>query len=344
MAWMRRAVVSCVVGYSLCFMLWRLLVASPLYAQWWQLQISELVGLWVLAPVPFFFITGIFFRSRWLWLALIVPLLWFGYEYGGLFLPDFSTRAWARGEETTLRLMTLNTWKKHDWQGDLEAALGEWQPDLIALQEVSPRLLPDLAKLSEEWPYQIHANIRVLTTVALLSKVPILAYDADNLWEGCHCMQVLLDWHGRPVRVIVVHIRAPSLGVFNVRGRPLRLQHFDTVAQTKSYAVLLSLIEASSEPVIVLGDFNTTERQAGYRAMYAAGMQDAHASVGWGPGFTYPAPHSRFSWLPLPVIRIDHIFYDEDWRAMQTWTMPMMGSDHQALVADLQWVGGHGVP
>ena len=336
---MRRVTTTAAIGYVLGFILWRILVASPLYIKWWPLQVSEVFGLWLLAPLPFLLIAGIIWRSRGSWLALALPLLWFGSQYGGLFLPDLTPRAWASGETSSLRSMTLNTWTQRDGDGDLAAALQEWQPDIIALQEVGALLPLDLAALSDEWPYQVHANIRVLTTVAFVSKVPILDVDADNLWDGCHCMQVVIDWQGRAIRVFVVHIRSPRLGATNYRWQPLHMRRFDTSEQEEAYAALLPLIEASREPVIVLGDFNTTEREAGYHKMIDAGLKNAHAEVGWGPGFTYPAPHSHLDWLPSSIIRIDHIFYDKAWRATQTWTTPLMGSDHQTLVADLQWIG-----
>lgn len=327
------------ISYGIGFILWRVLSTSPILAQWWPFQISEIFAPWLLVPLPFLLIAGTIWRSRWLWLALAMPLLWFGNNYGGLFLPELTPRAWASGTSSSLRAMTLNTWKQHDVNGDLAASLDEWQPDIIALQEVGSLLPRDLATLSETWPHQVHANIRVRTKVAFLSKVPILEVEADNTLEGCHCMQVVIDWHGRALRVIVVHIRSPRLGISNYRGQPIRLRHFDISEQEKAYAALLPLIAASREPVLVLGDFNTTEREPGYHALVEAGLQNAHAESGWGFGFTYPAPHSRIDWWPIPIIRIDHIFYDQAWRATQTWTAPLLGSDHQALLADLQWIG-----
>jgi endonuclease/exonuclease/phosphatase (EEP) superfamily protein YafD len=151
-------------------------------------------------------------------------------------------------------------------------------------------------------------------------------------------MQAIIAWHGQEVRVIVVHIRAPSFG--SKFGKQLLVvKSFDASEQVLSYDRLIPLIEASEEPVVLLGDFNTTERQAGYQRLYEIGLKDAHEEVGWGLGLTYPAPFHRFSWLPFSLIRIDHVFYDESWRAAKTWTMSLMRSDHQAVVADLQWVG-----
>jgi endonuclease/exonuclease/phosphatase (EEP) superfamily protein YafD len=272
-------------------------------------------------------------------MALLLPTLWFVHDYGALFVPEVTPVAKAEAETRPLRVMTLNTWKQYSTTEEFVAAVRAWQPDVIALQEVDNEFYWELHALEHEWPYRMSTRIRSATRVALLSKVPIGSYVADNSVRGCHCLEAILDWDGEPVRVILVHLLAPRLGQINRAGLPLRVQGFDTSRQARNLTALLNVISARDVPTIVLGDFNTTERQEGYRRLLAAGLTNAHAEVGWGFGLTYPAPRSRFSWLPMPVIRIDHLFYDERWRAERTWTTPLMGSDHQALLADLVWVG-----
>lgn len=328
------------VSYAIGFVIWRLLVASPLMTRWWPIQVSELVAVWLLLPVPVLILLGLRWPSIWLVLALSIPLVWFGREYGPLFVPQTTTRANASIEDDSLRVMTLNTWTNSDRSGRFAVAVREWQPDIIALQEVGPTFKYELDKLADEWPYQIRTTVRSTTRVALLSKFPILGQNADNEIGGCHCLQVTLERHGTEIEVILVHIRAPSLGIRNRRAKPLQVRGFDASAQESSYIALLSQISKSDKPLIVLGDFNTTERQQGYRLMYSAGLRNAHQEVGRGFGFTYPAAFSRVKWLPLPVIRIDHVFYYKHWHATQTSTSPLMGSDHEALLVDLRWVGG----
>ncbi len=327
----------CTVSYTVVFVVWRLIVASPL-APLGIWPVTEVFAVWALIPLPFMLVAGLMWRSRWTWSALLIPLLWFGGEYGALFVPEMAERAKASVEERSLRVMTLNTWKQNEQFGEFAATVEQWQPDLIALEEVGPGLALDLEQLSATWPYQVQVSIRSATRVALLSKFPILSQEADADFLGCHCAQLVVEWHGQRVRVIVVHVRAPRIFV-DGGWQTLPIQTFDTSAQAKSYAKLLPLIQESREPLLVLGDFNTTERQAGYKLLYEAGLKDAHEEAGWGLGMTYPAPFIRPSWLPFPVIRIDHVFYDGAWQATRTWTEPLMGSDHQAVFADLRWFG-----
>ena len=325
--------------YAIGFVIWRLLVASPLAARWWPLQVSDLVAVWLLLPVPVLLLLGLRWPSIWLVLALSVPLLWFGQEYGVQFVPQTATRANASVGDDSLRVMTLNTWTNSDRDGAFATAVRDWQPDVIALQEIGPTFKVELDNLADEWPYQVRTTVRSASRVALLSKFPILSQEADNERSGCHCLHVTLDRHGTEIEVILVHIRAPSLGVRNRRADPLQVHGFDASEQDASYAALVSQVRESDKPLIVLGDFNTTERQVGYNLMYSAGLRNAHQEAGRGFGFTYPAGFSRAKWLPVPIIRIDHVFYDEHWQATQTSTHPLMGSDHEALLVDLRWVG-----
>lgn len=326
--------------YGIGFVVWRLLVASPLFERWWPLQVGEIFAVWAVAPVIFFVLAGLFWRSRWVWLGILAPLLWFGVEYGALFLPSsvdvppvVAQEAGAQG--TPLRVMTLNTWKEDDQGGDFAAKVEKWQPQLIAVQEVSSRFRLDLEALEKEWPYQAHGRTGGRGRVALLSKLPILSDDVDSDWLGCHCMQVVVSWHGQAIRVIVVHIWAPSYDLDTQGAIPL-VRDFDASHQNVTYDALLQQVESSIEPIIILGDFNTTERQSGYHRLYETGFKDAHEEVGWGLGHTYPAPFRVIWWLPISLIRIDHVFYNAAWRATQVWTSSLMASDHQALLVDLE--------
>jgi vancomycin resistance protein VanJ len=334
-----RLVPAIAVLYGICFVVWRLLVASPLMIRWWPLQVSEIFAVWALAPVPFLLVAGLVWRSRWLWLSLLVPLIWFGSEYGSLFLPSYPPAARASVEGKMLRVMTLNTWHESDSDGEFAEFVKQQQPDLIALQEVGSYFNLELKDLSDEWPYQMHTMAGPHDNIVLLSKFPIVSEESDREWRGCFCAQAVIDWHGRAVRIVVVHIWSPYYDV-DTNGLVPQVTDFTAAHQKVTYDALLMRMQASREPLIVLGDFNTTERQPGYAQLYAVGLEDAHAAVGWGLGHTYPAPYSEFAWLPVSLIRIDHIFYDLSWRAKDVWTQPLMGSDHQSVIADLQFVVG----
>ncbi len=56
---------------------------------------------------------------------------------------------------------------------------------------------------------------------------------------------------------------------------------------------------------MLVGDFNTVDREVGY-AELSAGLTDAQRSVGVGPGLTWRP--EEIEWLPFGLLRIDAVF------------------------------------
>ena len=91
-------------------------------------------------------------------------------------------------------------------------------------------------------------------------------------------------------------------------------------------------------PLIVGGDFNTTDQSELYRLINRH-LDNAHWEAGWGFGFSFPAESSSIYGVPIPgsVVRIDHIFYSgEHFLARHALTLSDSGgSDHLPVVATL---------
>ena len=90
-------------------------------------------------------------------------------------------------------------------------------------------------------------------------------------------------------------------------------------------------------PLIVMGDFNTSDREPRY-AQLAARMHDAFRETNWGFGFTFP-DHKRFGPLtfPFPLIRIDYVWSKGGvLPAAAHVECNNTGADHCFLVADLR--------
>jgi endonuclease/exonuclease/phosphatase (EEP) superfamily protein YafD len=150
---------------------------------------------------------------------------------------------------------------------------------------------------------------------------------------GCRCLKVTLAIHGQEVTVINAHIWSPRISV--ERGSLIpRIIHFDNRRQLLSFSALLLQNAATSGPLIVLGDLNTTERQPNYQRLNQV-LHNAHARAGWGMGYTFPTNVS-FRAIPVPpFVRIDHIFYNDAWRAVAAPSGRLSESDHAYVLADL---------
>ncbi len=97
----------------------------------------------------------------------------------------------------------------------------------------------------------------------------------------------------------------------------------------------MARVEKVDGPVVLLGDFNLTDQTDQYRRITGS-LRDAHRAAGWGFGHTFPA-HGRIYVLPIPVplIRIDYVFYSPGLAAIETHLGENAGSDHRPVIATL---------
>jgi vancomycin resistance protein VanJ len=327
-----------ILVYVVTFLLWRLLVASPLYNALWWLQVSEIFGMAVYLPAALLLPGAFALCNRKALLGIAIPLIWLGVEYGQLFLPNSSSQT-ADDEIATLRVMTWNTANTigYEWGdvSELHEVAAKAQPDIILLQEVGPDALQQLDALAGEWPYQTAGIAGQRARLAIASKWQILSEEIDDELRGCHCLRVTLAWHDRPVDVMNVHVEVPTYDMYRWHGFPA-LRGFEASYQNLTFERLRADFVSAQHPVLMAGDFNTTERQPNYTLLLNGGLRDAHDESGWGFGLTFPRPGAIRRWWLLPLLRIDHILYGESWTATRTWTGIMPSSDHLYVMADLQ--------
>ncbi len=82
-------------------------------------------------------------------------------------------------------------------------------------------------------------------------------------------------------------------------------------------------------PVVVAGTLNATPWNPQFRALATGRLHDAADLLGRGLRPTWP------SWLPLPVVPLEHVLAGGGLGVTSVGTAPIGGSDHRALVADL---------
>ena len=333
----RKILVATSLFYVATFLLWRALVASPINHLWW-LQVSEVFGMLAYLPVPFLLLGAIVQRSRLALLGLILPLLWFGIEYGALFMPAPNV-AHADNDAPTLRVMSANVMRSIGFGKnavpELQAVADSAQPDIILLQEAGPASLTQLQALADDYPYQIAGLAGTGVHVAAISKWPIVSGEVVEARDGCHCIRMTLAWEDQLIDVLAVHVIVPYFDIDLFNGIP-RIRDFDARRQDVIFDALLDESATSPRPLLIVGDFNTNEREPNYERLLQAGLHNAHDESGWGIGLTFPRPGAIRPWWRLPLLRIDHLFYSEHWRAERTWTGLIQASDHLYVVADLE--------
>jgi endonuclease/exonuclease/phosphatase family metal-dependent hydrolase len=137
-----------------------------------------------------------------------------------------------------------------------------------------------------------------------------------------------LDVDGRRVLVVNAHPLPGRIAWLHVGDQALPVG-FDSLARDDQIATVLDLVESlrrPDEPVLLVGDFNVTEREPAYRAIVER-FHDAKRAAGWGAQNTWK------SWVLLGTrwafLRIDYLFHSAEFEAtgFSTDCRPS-GSDH----------------
>lgn len=215
-----------------------------------------------------------------------------------------------------LRLVTANLWLDNP---DVPAAadtIAAQEPDVVVLQEVTPRVLVELER-TDLWtalPHHVLDAREGFHGSAVLSARPL----TGGLVRLGHTdvLEVRLDLASGPLTVVDVHPAAPVAenGTENWR---------------KGLAEIASSY-AGSTRTVVAGDFNATGDHAPYRFVVDAGLREAWTEAGTGFGATWPAGRA----LP-PLLRLDHVLLGRDVAAQDAAVLDVPGSDHRAVRVDL---------
>lgn len=219
----------------------------------------------------------------------------------------------ARGPR--LRVVTANLLAVNDRPAELARELMAIDADVIVLEEVSPRWLPELEALFERHP---HHDVFVRDDafgIAIFSRRPLVRAEMIDL-EGVPMIDAIVD-PGRPVRILGVHTLPPVDRRYAVVWR-------------RQLALLAERAERSELPTIVLGDLNATSHSAALRRLERSGFRDAHDALGRGLATTWPN-----GLFPLPSLRLDHVLVGPGVVALAVREGRGAGSDHRPVIADV---------
>jgi vancomycin resistance protein VanJ len=260
-------------------------------------------------------------RRKWVALTLAGPALFIGLTFAPLFLPRAEE---ALAANASFKVMSYNVWYRNDKVTEVAGLIRQEQPDILLLQELSPGMAGTLTRALADlypggqfyWAYESRAYQGIISRFPL---TPVeLAYDK-----------------GRTQKVIAATPAGP-IAVWNVHpNTPLPWSR-----QYRQISALAEDIAAMDGPLIVGGDFNTTDQSETYHLVNQY-LHNAHWEAGWGFGFSFPAHQPHFRDIPIltPVIRIDHIFYSSHFFASSARTLSDSGgSDHFPVTAELSLV------
>lgn len=307
------------------------------YARWrwgdsiWLLAVVNAFALYLFAPLPLALLLALLARHRLAWLsALLSAALFFGLFGADLTPPIHAAR--IPPEAPRLRVMTYNILFSVPSAHPIAATVRQAQPDVVGFQEMTARLERALSEeIAAEYPYRTGRRPGCTTDVAIWSRFPLQEEQVPPELV-CRMQQALIEAPGRRVRVVNIHIW------------PYTRLDRTTLEQTFRYRrrqieEVLAHVAGGTEPLILLGDLNSTPLHEVYRLVTAYPLIDSHREAGLGFGHTFPAHPLRNRSLIYPprLVRIDYIFHSAALRAERVRVAKWDGqSDHLPVVADLR--------
>ena len=263
-------------------------------------------------------------RSRGLRGATLLVLGLFILLFGARFLPPRPASA-----EGTLkfRVVTFNQLYTNERVDEVLDALSAQDADIIALQELSPAVADALqTRLKDAYPYADFRPSRETEGVGLFSRYPIT--DVIYKWNP-QVQRATVNVRGADVTVLNVHAPAPYRS-----GSTMPLAAYDPQQREPRFGTLLRRIDEATGPLVVLGDFNLSDREWRYNDLDAR-LTDVFRTTARGFGFTYPN-YTRVRGVPVPpLVRIDYVWVGGGVVPINAKVVCEGGSDHCMVVAEL---------
>jgi endonuclease/exonuclease/phosphatase (EEP) superfamily protein YafD len=233
----------------------------------------------------------------------------------------------------TLTVMSWNLFVGEVTNEALHAALDQYDPDLVLLQEALWEPLHADQALLTRYPYHLLHPNESAPGLAILSRLPIREAGVPpaygHPWDQERIVWARVELAGQLITVINAHPIPPRtfadgcslLRCYNLGPRDAQISALHEFVE--------ELHQRTGDPLIFGGDMNVTEREPAYFEL-AAGLRDAQRAVGQGFGASW-RPH-RIAW-PVGFIRIDYLFSDHQLRPLSLTTdCTLRGSDHCLLV------------
>ena len=215
---------------------------------------------------------------------------------------------------TPLRVVAANAFDFNAFSGEAATDIRAQDADVVVMVEgastIGDRLRGDY-RFSEAAGVADHLVLSRFP-VRFLSGLPDAPADGRvSRWE-------VTAPAGRVV-LYGVHLRRPEPRDGAVRA-PL-------LEQRLMIGALLRAVEQETAPVLVVGDFNFSDRTWAYRRL-ADRLRDAGRATWAGPTYI------RTRYRPF-LLRIDHLFVAPEWCAARSGRFRITGSDHRGVVADV---------
>lgn len=321
--------------YAVVVVIWFFLHSWVGDTIWWLALLNSFTPFFFL-PLLLLVPACILFKRRFLSVSAIVPALLFVLLYGCQFLPSWPVSK-GRGDKP-LTIMSFNVW------GGSRSKETAWAivdngvvPDIVALQELTPDMATVVVEeLGDTYPYRVLDPGEQYRGMGILSRYRLAELDSSYLADPNWQVQVVqVEINGGTFTFYNVHPIGTNVLVYLEQGASMAGEvRAGFEARHRLIRWLLGDIQARSTPVIVAGDFNSTEQSDVY-TLLTHDLTDAHRAIGWGFGHTFPAYAGSFRGIPIirRQMRIDMILYSQEFVGVSSRVGSVYGeSDHLPLL------------
>lgn len=330
--------------------------------QIWWLALINVMTPYLFLPLAPLIIAAICYRTSSIYIPVFSVAITFLTLYGQQF--PFYRLEFSLADEPTIRVMSFNIWSgSHSVETAKVMEENGW-PDVVAIQELSPSMAAVIhQEIGEQYPFRVLSIQNGELGMGIYSRYPLLELATQQISEPSWQVQVVKIYTNHKSFILYnVHPEATNIYLYLAHG----LSMADAVtASYQSRLVfahqLLADIGQYDAPVIVAGDFNSTEQSDVYKLL-TTHLIDAYRDAGWGFGHTFPAYSASFQEIPplarlaefisektlafLPryylnsfrLLRIDMILHSQQFNAINSQVSSAHGeSDHLPILATLQW-------
>lgn len=214
-----------------------------------------------------------------------------------------------------LRILHSNVLTNNRRYSDVISLVKAEQPDIAVFVEVSTSWARELAVLSEIFPYSSNQQESERFGSAIYSKLPLENASVQGFSSQRKSLLADVKFQGKTISLILTHPSVP-------------IKQYSFIDRNQQLAAIGEYAAQVKNPLIVVGDFNTTMWSPFYKNMVkTAKLRNARSGFGILP--TWP------TFMPLVYIPIDHLLVSKEIGVLKVRTGRNIGSDHLPLITDL---------
>lgn len=268
--------------------------------------------------------------SPWVWLLVMAALTclawqsWWIWPYTRLHKVEVKS-AEGGANDRCLRLLSANVLGSNRRAQDFLDLVRDNDPDIVLTLESNAWWQEQLDALETDYPYTMKCAQENLYGMHVYSRLPLGETLIDYLVQpdlpSMHACVRLRS--GNEVRVHFLHPAPPSpTEAATTSGRDAEL------------VIVARSVAENHAPTIVAGDLNDVAWSSSTRLFRKiSGLLDPRIGRGM-----YNTFHAGYPFLRWPL---DHLFHSAHFRLRELRRMPSFGSDHFALLSELEYISGN---